>query len=155
MPDCQLLCRIKTFLSHNCYFASLLRLRGNPHRTLDSHTPWQSFVYCFSHYFMDKIPLTPNTLPPPGPHYPRLHHQHLVPIPDLSHIDLQNPLDHYCPRPPPPINSPPLDTSTPRPPPPQMPSTPRPHHPLDPHPIDPFTPWQFWSLLHKQNHLVS
>ena len=34
VPDCQLLHRIKTFLSRNCYFASLLRLRGNPHRTL-------------------------------------------------------------------------------------------------------------------------
>ena len=34
MPDCQPLHRIKTFLSCNCYFASLLRLWGNPHRTL-------------------------------------------------------------------------------------------------------------------------
>ena len=33
VPDCQPLCRIKTFLSCNCYFASLLRLRRNPHRT--------------------------------------------------------------------------------------------------------------------------
>ena len=34
MPDYQLLHRIKTFLSCNCYFASLLRLWGNLHRTL-------------------------------------------------------------------------------------------------------------------------
>ena len=55
MPDCQPLRRIKTFLSRNCYFASLLRLQGNPHRTIDPRGP---FTWCNARLSLFRITST-------------------------------------------------------------------------------------------------
>ena len=51
VPDCQPLHRINTFLSRNCYFASPLRLRENPHRTVSHFKIVQQcyFIHVFQY----------------------------------------------------------------------------------------------------------